>query len=265
MVCVVPAGGGAAGGLSADDLRAALRSAEDEDDAAAAAVAEKEAEAEMDEFTAEPPPEELKDDDLEGLEGDDAPSRMGESHACVLVQWSLLRIRCFSWIWCLSATAIGTWCICAAGKCRLPAVCVVMRLCCRCALHIYTVCLASRTIFADSCPSFCAVCLPFPPGLVDSAALQEAARAQAPLRAPAQQHLPHHPPAAAEAGAASTQPAGSLQQQLARVTARAQAAHLTHLQMEGVTMGSVGRRVTAIRRGLLRSRRRTLKRRQGMP
>lgn len=72
-------GGGAAGGLSADDLRAALRSAEDEDDAAAAAVAEKEAEAEMDEFTAEPPPEEAKDDDLEGLEGEDAPSRMGES------------------------------------------------------------------------------------------------------------------------------------------------------------------------------------------
>jgi hypothetical protein len=37
-----------------------------------------EAEAEMDEFTAEPPPEGDKDDDLEGLEGDDAPSRMGE-------------------------------------------------------------------------------------------------------------------------------------------------------------------------------------------
>lgn len=60
------AGGGAAGGLSADDLRAALRAAEDEADVAAAATAEKEAEAEMAEFTNEPPPEELKDEDLEG-------------------------------------------------------------------------------------------------------------------------------------------------------------------------------------------------------
>lgn len=65
-----PAGGGAAGGLSADDLRAALRSAEDEDDAAAAAVAEREVEAEMAEFTAEPPPEELKDEELEA-DGDE--------------------------------------------------------------------------------------------------------------------------------------------------------------------------------------------------
>jgi hypothetical protein len=52
--------------LSADDLRAALRAAEDEADVAAAATAEKEAEAEMAEFTNEPPPEELKDEDLEG-------------------------------------------------------------------------------------------------------------------------------------------------------------------------------------------------------
>jgi hypothetical protein len=85
---VLCAGGGAAGGLSADDLRAALRSAEDEDDAAAAAVAEKEAEAEMDEFTAEPPPEEAKDDDLEGLEGDDGPSRMGECSSTATVTLS---------------------------------------------------------------------------------------------------------------------------------------------------------------------------------
>lgn len=98
----VAGGGGAAGALSADDLRAALRSAEDEDDAAAAAVAEKEAEAEMAEFTAEPPPEELKDEDLEGLEGEEAPSKLGElchvwgavwllssvSHAlCAVVLW----------------------------------------------------------------------------------------------------------------------------------------------------------------------------------
>lgn len=66
------AGGGAAGGLSADDLRAALRAAEDEADVAAAATAEKEVEAEMAEFTNEPPPEELKDEDLEGEEGGDA-------------------------------------------------------------------------------------------------------------------------------------------------------------------------------------------------
>jgi hypothetical protein len=65
------AGGGAAGGLSADDLRAALRAAEDEADVAAAATAEKEVEAEMAEFTNEPPPEELKDEDLEG---EDAPT-----------------------------------------------------------------------------------------------------------------------------------------------------------------------------------------------
>ncbi|WIA20226.1 hypothetical protein OEZ85_006067 [Tetradesmus obliquus] len=76
MLAKLNLSGGAAGGLSADDLRAALRSAEDEDDAAAAAVAEKEAEAEMDEFTAEPPPEEAKDEDLEGGDGDE-PSRMG--------------------------------------------------------------------------------------------------------------------------------------------------------------------------------------------
>jgi hypothetical protein len=95
---VLCAGGGAAGGLSADDLRAALRSAEDEDDAAAAAVAEKEAEAEMDEFTAEPPPEEAKDDDLEGLEGDDAPSRLGEcwlSSACCHVTQSTIVVAIF--------------------------------------------------------------------------------------------------------------------------------------------------------------------------
>jgi hypothetical protein len=88
MLC---AGGGAAGGLSADDLRAALRSAEDEDDVAAAAVAEKEAEAEMDEFTAEPPPEGDKDDDLEGLEGDDGSSRMGKCSR-KLFESSLLRL-----------------------------------------------------------------------------------------------------------------------------------------------------------------------------
>jgi hypothetical protein len=63
-------GGGAAGALSADDLRAALRAAEDEADVAAAATAEKEVEAEMAEFTAEPPPEELKDEDLDGEDGD---------------------------------------------------------------------------------------------------------------------------------------------------------------------------------------------------
>jgi hypothetical protein len=37
----------------------------------------------MEEFTAEPPPEELKDEDLEGLEGDDAPSRMGKIHMLI--------------------------------------------------------------------------------------------------------------------------------------------------------------------------------------
>ncbi|WIA40512.1 hypothetical protein OEZ86_013861 [Tetradesmus obliquus] len=78
MLAKLNLSGGAAGGLSADDLRAALRSAEDEDDAAAAAVAEQEAEAEMDEFTAEPPPEEAKDlDDADGADGDDGPSRIG--------------------------------------------------------------------------------------------------------------------------------------------------------------------------------------------
>lgn len=77
------AGRGAAGGLSADDLRAALRSAEDEDDAAAAAVAEKEVEVEMAEFTAEPPPEELKDEDL-GDDAEDGP-KTGVSLQCVLI------------------------------------------------------------------------------------------------------------------------------------------------------------------------------------
>jgi hypothetical protein len=61
------AGATASSSLSVDDLRAAMRAAEDEADAAAAATAEQEAAAELAEFTAEPPPVE-KDEDAEDAE-----------------------------------------------------------------------------------------------------------------------------------------------------------------------------------------------------
>ncbi|GAX77679.1 hypothetical protein CEUSTIGMA_g5122.t1 [Chlamydomonas eustigma] len=48
-------GSGPSSGLSAEEIKAAFRSAEDETDAAAAAEAEKEAQNEMEEFTGEPP------------------------------------------------------------------------------------------------------------------------------------------------------------------------------------------------------------------
>ncbi len=46
---------GSSSGMSADEVRAALRSAEDETDAAAAIEAEKEEQNEMEEFTQDPP------------------------------------------------------------------------------------------------------------------------------------------------------------------------------------------------------------------
>lgn len=101
-LCVC-AGGGAAGGLSADDLRAALRAAEDEADVAAAATAEKEVEAEMAEFTAEPPPEELKDEDLEGEDGE---TRTG---TCTYVPARTRRT--ISWSNCLLFTPIMGVCL----------------------------------------------------------------------------------------------------------------------------------------------------------
>ena len=50
-LAILPAGGGGGGGMSAEEIRAAMRAAEDEGDAAAAAAVEREAAAEMDEFT----------------------------------------------------------------------------------------------------------------------------------------------------------------------------------------------------------------------
>lgn len=48
LACAFPLAGG---GMSAEEIRAAMRAAEDEGDAAAAAAVEKEAAAELDEFT----------------------------------------------------------------------------------------------------------------------------------------------------------------------------------------------------------------------
>lgn len=49
--CIAASTGGGGGGMSAEDIKAAMRAAEDEGDAAAAVAVEREAAAEMDEFT----------------------------------------------------------------------------------------------------------------------------------------------------------------------------------------------------------------------
>lgn len=63
-------GGRGNGGMTAKELQAALRNAEDEADAIAAAAVEQEAEADMAEFTAEPPPPAEGDADADDGEGE---------------------------------------------------------------------------------------------------------------------------------------------------------------------------------------------------